>query len=80
MACEFWVFDACKKLRNTQAWESTQMLHCHRCSYAYVENGSYKSQTSQKNVQVWIGSQVKGNFSVIVTFPDQDYRAQTSYV
>ena len=26
-----------------------------------------------KNVQVWIGSKVKGNYSVIVTFPDQDY-------
>ena len=33
-----------------------------------------------KNVQVWIGSQVKVNYSVIVTSPDQDYRAQTSYV
>ena len=27
-----------------------------------------------------IGSKVKGSYSVIVTFPDQDYRAQTSYV
>ena len=46
------------------------------------KNDSYKSQTSEKNVQVWIGSQVKGNYmySVIVTFPDQDYRAQTSSV
>ena len=39
-----------------------------------------KAKTSQKDVQVWIGSQVKGNYSVFVAFPDQDYRAQTSYV
>ena len=33
-----------------------------------------------KNVQVCIGSQVKGSYSVIVAFPGQDYRAQTSNV